>query len=101
MKIDLKVKKQATINTGNYSSIQPSVHITLKDVDLDKTENTYKNLNIISTALFIKELYILSELQNDIKKFGIKDFFKKLQLDEIKTDFRSAIKELHDDLFTI
>ncbi len=99
MKIDLEVKKQATINTGNYSSIQPSVNIRLKDVDVGKTEKVYENLNIISTALFIKELYILSEVQNELKNLGIKEFFEKLEMDEVKTDFKNAIKELHDDIF--
>ena len=101
MKIDINVKKEATINTGNYSSIKPSVSITLKDIDVNNSEKVYKNLNILTAAFFFNELSVLTEIQNNIKTDGLRKLLSSLEIEEVEKDMKQAIKELHDDLFTL
>jgi len=55
MKTDITLSKKATINTGNYSSITPSVSLTLKDVDITQIERAYEDLNVISAVFFLSE----------------------------------------------
>lgn len=43
-KIDFTISRDATINTGNYSSIKPSVTITVKDVDSKDVTSKYKEV---------------------------------------------------------
>jgi len=101
MKTDITVRKEATINTGNYSSIRPSVSLTLKDVEVDKLQKVYENLNVITAAFFLSEMNLLSEIQEDVKKHGLKQILDTLETDEMEKDFKEAIKSLHDDLFMI
>jgi hypothetical protein len=101
MKTDITVSKKATINTGNYSSITPSISMTLKDVDIHKVDKIYEHLHIITSALFIYEFRAMSDIQDEVKKLGIKKFFDELKSDEMKEDLKLSIKELSDKLFEI
>ena len=101
MKCDVSVRKEATINTGNYSTIKPSVEIKLKDVDVGNIDKVYTNLGIITAALFLDEMSSLSELQEEVKSLGLRRFFESIDKEEVKTDLNNAIKELYKDLFSI
>lgn len=94
MKTDLTVSKKATINSGNYSSISPSVSITAKDVDTSKMKEVYESMNVITSALFIQEMNTISELQEDIKRVGIREFFNQLEVNEMKKDLDEALEKL-------
>jgi len=100
MKTDITLSKKATINTGNYSSITPSVSLTLKDVDVTQIERAYHDLNTISAVFFLSEYRIMAELQEDSKKLGILKFFETLneEREEMKTDFEDAVKNLAENL---
>lgn len=101
MKTDITVSKKATINTGNYSSITPSVSLTLKDVDVDIIEEVHENLNIITAALFMSEFEIMAELQEDVKNLGITEFFSQLGKNEMEADLKEAVKNLSQNLFEV
>lgn len=94
MKIDLTVNKKATINSGNYSSISPSVSIAVKDVDVSQTKDIYEKLNLVTSALFLSELSIMSELQGDLKTLGLKKFFEELEVEDMKNDLDEALESL-------
>jgi len=100
MKTDITLSKKATINTGNYSSITPSVSITLKDVDASQIERAYQDMNIITAVLFLSEYKVMAELQDDSKKLGITKFFETLneEKEDMKTDFEEAVKNLAENL---
>lgn len=94
MKIDVSVNKKATINTGNYSSISPSISITIKDIDTSKLEDLQEDINSVTSALFLNEMYLLSEIQNSVKIAGIRQFFEDLDIGEMKKDFAESLKKL-------
>ena len=51
-KIDITVSRDMTINTGNYSSIKPSVTLTVKDVDATDAGVVYSNIaEVLDTSL--------------------------------------------------
>jgi len=101
MKTDLTVSKKATINTGNYSSITPSISLTLKDVDVDKIPEVYEHLNTISGALFLKEFEELADTQEAVKTLGIRDYFSHLDKGQMENDVMDAMKALVDKNFEI
>lgn len=100
MKTDITLSKKATINTGNYSSITPSVSLTLKDVDITQIERAYEDLNVISAVFFLSEYRIMADLQDDSKKLGIAKFFETLDIEkqQMKVDFEDAVKNLAENL---
>ena len=100
MKTDITLSKKATINTGNYSSITPSVSLTLKDVDITQLERAYEDLNVISAVFFLSEYRVMAELQDDSKKLGITKFFETLDIErrQMKLDFETAVKNLAENL---
>lgn len=93
-KCDVTVKKQMTINTGNYSSIQPSVSITLKDVYVENIDETYKDIDIITSVLLIDEIESLTDVQDDVQKMGTKNFLDSIDVDDMKTDLKKSIEKL-------
>ncbi len=96
--MDITVSKKATINTGNYSSITPSVSLTVHDVDENRVKEVHSNLGTISMALFLEEFYNMSNLQEEVKNVGIKQFFNELDMEEIKADFNEAVSNLKYNL---
>ena len=96
--MDITVSKKATINTGNYSSITPSVSLTVCDVDENRVKEVHSNLGTISMALFLEEFYNMSNLQEEVKNVGIKQFFNELDMEEIKADFNEAVSNLKYNL---
>lgn len=91
-KCDVTVKKQMTINTGNYSSIQPSVSITMKDVYIENIEEIYKDIELITSVLLIEEIESLNDTQDDIKKLGTNNFLDGINIDDMKADLKAAIE---------
>lgn len=97
MKLDVSVSKTITINTGNYSSVKPSVSLTAKDIDISQIKNVYKNLQIIADGMLYEETYSLCDNIQTIKDVGIEHFldsYKHMNQD-IKNETNEAIKELN------
>ena len=84
--MEINVSKKTTFNTGNYSSITPSVSLTLSDIDVRLVKEIHADLNVIATALFIEEFYTISGLQDEVKKLGITEFFAQLDMKEMKDE---------------
>ena len=95
-KLDINVSKKMTINTGNYSSIQPSVSITAKDVPIEDIKEAYNSLNVLTSFLFIQEVSVLSELQGDFKSMGIKKFLSEISKEsgQVQSDVEEAIEKI-------
>ena len=93
-KCDVTVNKKMTINSGNYSSIQPSVSVTIKDTYVEDIEDTYKNLEVIVDILLMEEIESLSETQEDIQKLNVKKFLSSLNTDNMTTELKKSIQNL-------
>lgn len=90
----MTVSKKATINTGNYSSITPSISLSVKDIEIEQVMEIYDDLNTLTAGMFIKEFEMMAELQDDVKTIGIKEFFNQLGHEDMEVDVTEAIKRL-------
>jgi len=94
MKADINISKKMTINTGNYSSIQPSVSITLKDVDMENYNECMNNLSVILDTLFTVNLMEHAEYQQVIKDHGLNKVLNSINQEKMKIETEKAIKKL-------
>jgi hypothetical protein len=94
MKIDITISKKFTLNTGNYSSIQPSVSLSVKDTELEKIETVHAALDVIASGLLLKQIMEDSEIMDDFKNFGISAFFKKIDMKDIDAQIKENLKRI-------
>ena len=78
-KCDLTVSRSMTINTGSYSSIKPSVSITLKDVDTYVTAEKYEQLAKVLDVLMLMETVALGSEMESCNAMGYKKFIENLE----------------------
>lgn len=93
-KCDVTITKKMTINTGNYSSIQPSVSITMKDIYVENIEEAREDVENITSAFFIKEMVSLSLLQDTIKGVGINKLLENIDIEQMEKDTQESVKKL-------
>ena len=98
MKTDMTVSKKATINTGNYSSISPSVSLTLNGIEIEEVFEVYEDLNTLTAAMFMHEFETMAEMQDEVKTLGISEFFRQLGHGDMEIDVNEAIKRLAQKL---
>lgn len=95
-KMDITIGSKMTINTQNYSSIQPSVSLTIKDVTLDKVIETKKHMNNILSIFMTEEIKDLSDMMETIKVHGLKEVLKKYDdptlLEKMKDSLQNSIE---------
>jgi hypothetical protein len=84
-----------TINTGNFSSIKPSVEVSV-DVPAADTQEAYDNLAKIADALMALEFLNLSDDMEDINKVGW-GHYREL-LDKKTSDILDTLTEGADKL---
>jgi hypothetical protein len=94
MKMDITVSKKMTINTGNYSSIQPSVSITLKDVDAKDYNEKLYNLTVLVDSAFTNNLIEHSEYMQMIKDYGLNKTLDSINKEEMLQEVENAIENL-------
>lgn len=93
-KCNISISRKMTINTGNFSNIQPNVLIEMKDVYVEDIEKTYKNMETIMSALFIEEINNLSDLQNDINKVSYNKLYNLIDKKSMNDDMKESIQKL-------
>jgi predicted sugar kinase len=101
MKIDVNVGKKFTLNTGNYSSISPSVSITAHDIDVKDTDRVSTLLTDIADVLLHEQIETDAKTMASIKKMGFGEYFKKLDREKMESSLENAIDELsgnNDDI---
>lgn len=94
-KCDVSVMKKFTINTGNYSSIQPSVSISVKDVDIDKIQKVNDELETLVSGLLLVHIREDSDLMKDFKRMGVEEFFKEAG-SNIDFQVKNSVKKIKD-----
>jgi len=95
-KCDLTVGKKFTLNTGNYSSIQPTVSITLHDIDSDKIKKAHLLMDVITDALLHLQIESDAVTMATIKKMGFGDYFKNINKDDMGEELIKAIRGIND-----
>lgn len=91
MKTDVNLSLSMTVNMGNYSSIKPGVSMTLKDVDIDKVDQSYSALSKIISELFKIETANAIDEYNGIRN---PNNFR----DDVLNNIQGSIKILDDNL---
>jgi hypothetical protein len=96
MKLDINVSKTITVNTGNYSSIKPSVSITAKDIDVQNIKDTYKKISNLVSNLLYEETIDMCDNSNTIQEVGIDHFIESYEhlKNDIKNENENIINEL-------
>lgn len=94
MKCDVTVSKKFTINTGDYSSIQPNVSITIKDVEDENVIDTHTLLETIVDGLFHIQMKTDGRTMGTIKNMKFGSFLSELDEDNIMEDVKQAMDDL-------
>ena len=78
--LDITVTKKFTLNTQNFSSVSPTVTLTLKDlIDTKDLLEVHETLEMIADGLFHKQLESDAKTMSIIKKIGFAEYFKKIK----------------------
>lgn len=96
--LNVTVSKKFTLNTGNFSSIQPSVSVGVHEIiDTVDIPKVHKLLDIITDALLHKQIESDAKTMATIKKLGFSDYFKKVR-EQGNTDevLKKAIEKLSE-----
>ncbi len=96
--LDITVSKKFTLNTGNFSSVSPTITLNLKDViDVNMLSEVHKHLEIVADALLHKQMESDAKTMAVIKKLGFSKYFKQVEeqgnLDEV---LEMAIQKLNE-----
>jgi len=78
-KMDITISRDATLNTGNYSSIKPSVTLTLKDVDADVVSEKYEKLSRVLDVFMMLETLALGSEMESAQTMGYKKYITELE----------------------
>lgn len=92
--LSVKIQKRMTINTGNYSSIQPAIEVELTDIKPEEFNKKVESLNTIADSLFTTQLIEHTELQQIIKDNGVHVVIKSINIDGMKEDLKEALQQL-------
>ena len=95
-KIDITIGSKMTINTQNYSSIQPNVSLTIKDVELDKVIETKIHLNNILSIFMAEQIVELSDTMETIKINGLKEIISKYENPELIEKMKISLQNSID-----
>lgn len=101
-KIDINVSRDMTINTGNYSSIKPSISITLKDVDVKDVDVAYSNIAEVLDDLMMLETVAISNEMESIQEMNYKEYKKMCEnsidamggIANVLKNIKNAFKEI-------
>ena len=101
MEIDVHVGRCDKINVGNYSTISPSVNLTIKGVDINKFEDVYKKLSMLMSVMYAAEIKECIDTMSDINGLSksVKSYKEMLDQQDFDKMIKEAIKDLKvDDL---
>ena len=94
-KCDVTVGRQMTLNTGNYTSIRPSIGITLKDIDVGNIGDANNRLMLLLNMYLTREIAILQEFKNEVDEAGgPKRFIENIDKENMDKAIEEAEKNL-------
>lgn len=77
-KCDIVLDRSMTISAGNYSTIRPTVSITLKDIDVNDITEKYQKLSNVLDVLMLLETTKLGDEILTVNDGGFKNYIKIL-----------------------
>lgn len=95
--LSVTISKKMTVNTGNYSSIQPSVSMTLDDINPGEFQKKVESLNILVDSLFTTNLMEHAEFQQLIKDNGLNVVLNAVNQEGMKEDMKEALEVLKQE----
>ena len=97
MSCDITVSKKFTLNTGNFSSIQPSVSITKHGiVDEKDLPKVHRLLDIITDALLHKQIESDAKTMDEMKRLGFEEYFGKINKEKMDEVLKKAVEKLEE-----
>jgi len=96
MKCDVTVGKKFTINTGDYSSIQPNLSMTLKDVEVGDVIEAHTLLETIVDGLFHIQMKTDGKTMGTLKNEGFGSFLSQLDEDDILHSVKGTLNDLRE-----
>ena len=99
MEIDIHVGRNDKISIGSYSSVAPSVNLSVKGVSLDRFEDVYKKLSMITSIMYAIETKECLDTMEDIITFNkpVKIYKEMLDGQEFDNMLKDAINDLKED----
>jgi hypothetical protein len=94
MNCDVTVSKKFTINTGDFSSIQPNISLTIKDVEAENVIEAHTLLETIVDGLFHVQMKNDGKTMGTLKNMGFGSFISELNESEILEDVKQAMDDL-------
>ena len=55
MKIDISISKNDRINIGDFSGVEPNIQLSVKDVDINKSEEVSNILSELCNVMYVRE----------------------------------------------
>lgn len=93
-KMDLVISRDMVLNTGNYSSIRPSVSITLKDVDSKEFLDKYYKMSRVLEYLLLKETLSLGGEQETSQSLGFKKYLNEIEKYDTSNEHINEITDI-------
>jgi len=101
-KIDITMGSKMTINTQNYSSIQPSVSLTIKDVPMERVIETKIEMSNMLSIFMTEEIIELYGTMDTIKDKGMREvvgaYGKPDLLEKMKNSLQNSIEVIRCEL---
>jgi hypothetical protein len=93
-KMKIKISRSMTINTGNFTSIKPSVELSV-DVKAGVVDEVYAHLSKVADCMMIYEMLSLSEEMQTVNDIGWGRYdLVKHNVDDIDRKFKGHMDEL-------
>ena len=91
----IKISRSMTINTGNFTSIKPSVEVSM-DVKAGDVEEAYRDLSAVAGYLLLYETLSLSEEMQTINDTGWGRYgdLMKHNIKKIDKEYKRNVDEL-------
>lgn len=94
MKCDVTLGKKFTFNTGNYSSTQPLLTITVKDVDSEDILKIHEQLDIVVDGLYHKQMDSDIKTMATVKQMGFEKYLQEINQEEITEAITKALRSI-------
>lgn len=95
-KCNLTIGKKFTINSGNYSSIQPNVSLTVNDIPVNKISEIKEAVNVIVNSMFIEQVYDCLDDMDAIQRNKMEETFGSLDSKEAQQEFEEAVDVINN-----
>ena len=89
------VTKKFTLKTGNYSSISPSVSVSINNVKPLDMGDAHRQLEIVADGLLHDQIESDAKTMATIKKLGFSEYFKNIDREKLDESVEQALGELN------